>query len=644
MGVAFLLYGIAFFMCWLALGFSAVGKMCAPLIGVEEFSLSGRVGSVPIEFVLVPIIALVVTIYGVMGGLRAAYWTDLIQGVFIIVLSVLLIPVGLDALVEKFGDPQTMGTLGGFQVMHERVSADYFQIFATPRAGEFPFHYIVALTVLALVGIVVQPHFIAIGGGSAKTEMAAKVGLVGGVFMKRLCSVGWALTALIVLALMADNLEIAEDPDAVWGVAAREILGPFQIGLVGLMLACLLAALMSSADCYMLIVSALVVRNFYAAYVRREADEKECVLVGRIVGVVIIAGAAAISLYLWDIFRQFKIALELPIIFAAPFWVGMFWRRATRLAAWLTLGFSLTVFFFIPYLAPVVMPDLRADSRFAITTDMVTAKTMRKATAADAAKRGADIPAWEAAQKKLGPRPTPLKEGELFTEATTKTQRPATAGDIAEREAAVAVWEYKRWKLGPRPEPIKLGDPFTDTFKTGGDPIFWTGTLEPIGKWEIKQVARDVAGQTEKVTERLVGEFRGEGHLNLDFLIYQWMGMDLKQCSKATLETLRLPTRLVLPFVVMILLSLVTPRGNKEVLDRYYVKMKTPVDPDPEADAAELELSYSDPSRFDHQRLFPSWGLEIQKPKLLDVIGFVAAFAVCFAIIGLTVWLANLGR
>ena len=30
---------------------------------------------------------------------------------------------------------------------------------------------------------------------------------------------------------------------------------------------------MSSADCYMLIVSALVVRNFYAAYVRPEAGE-----------------------------------------------------------------------------------------------------------------------------------------------------------------------------------------------------------------------------------------------------------------------------------------------------------------------------------------------------------------------------------
>jgi len=127
-----------------------------------------------------------------------------------------------------------------------------------------------------------------------------------------LCSLRWrrylllapVVPALIVLALMADNLEIAEDPDAVWGVAAREILGPFKIGLVGLMLACLIAALMSSADCYMLIVSALVVRNFYAAYVRPDASEKECVLMGRIVGVLVIAGGVVISLCFMNIFEQ----------------------------------------------------------------------------------------------------------------------------------------------------------------------------------------------------------------------------------------------------------------------------------------------------------------------------------------------------
>jgi len=50
---------------------------------------------------------------------------------------------------------------------------------------------------------------------------------------------------------------------------------------------------------------------------------------------------------------------------------------------------------------------------------------------------------------------------------------------------------------------------------------------------------------------------------------------------------LRLPTRVILPFVVVILLSLVTPGVDPRQLDRFYVKMKTRVDPDPEIDKQE---------------------------------------------------------
>ena len=52
-----------------------------------------------------------------------------------------------------------------------------------------------------------------------------------------------AITALIALALFSDHPELVADADKTWGVASRELLGP---GLTGLMLACLLAALMSS--------------------------------------------------------------------------------------------------------------------------------------------------------------------------------------------------------------------------------------------------------------------------------------------------------------------------------------------------------------------------------------------------------------
>ena len=121
------------------------------------------------------------------------------------------------------------------------------------------------------------------------------------------------------------------------------------------------------------------------------------------------------------------------------------------------------------------------------------------------------------------------------------------------------------------------------------------------------------------------------------------MGVDLANVSKATLATLRLPTRVLLPFLVLILASYLTPRNSQETLDRYYAKMKTEVDPDPETDRMNLEESYRNPKRFEHQRLFPGTDIEALKPRKSDVTGVAISVAVCFLIIALLVWLASIG-
>jgi hypothetical protein len=253
---------------------------------------------------------------------------------------------------------------------------------------------------------------------------------------------------------------------------------------------------------------------------------------------------------------------------------------------------------------------------------------------------------------------------------TTIVTRPAAAADVARREAEIGLWEgrVRDWvqengpqseegavaEFGPKPKRIAIGEMIEDKFTTGGKPIYFKDRIEVLGPdGQVQPPSAEHSREIDRTEEpgkivirqeyRPDCTLRGRGRFNVDFLIYDWMGVDLKASTNAALETLRLPTRLILPFVVMILLSLVTPPVDKDSLDRYYVKMKTPVSPDPEIDAAEMEASYRDTSRFDHKRLLPFAGLEIQKPKVLDVAGFVVAFAICFAIIGLTVWLANLG-
>lgn len=657
MGVAYTVFGFSFYVFYLSTMFSAISKVAAPLLGDETVHyLIGLIGSTDpddLKFVLVPIISLVVIAYGVVGGLAAAYWTDLIQGVCIIVLSLILIPYGLWGLVVKFGDPATQSVMDGFTIMHERVTPENFQLFGGPLAGEFPLHFIVSLTLLGLIGIVVQPHFIATGGGTAKTEDAARIGLVTGNFLKRFCTIGWALTALIVLALLADSVEISKDPDQAWGVASREILstvtiGGVSFGLVGLMLACLLAALMSSADCYMLVTSALLVKNIYAPYVNPNASEQTYVNAGRIAGLSIILGAASVSLMFYDVFAQYKLALEVAVVFAAPFWIGMFWRRATKWAAWLTIAVSLALFFVVPALLPKFMPGLLTNADFAITNDIVTTQTTREASLADQARRDAQIAIWDEANREAAPRldnawrdfgkaNAARIEGDIPDAASLAILSTATSELLAAKEAVET--------LGSRPEPIQAGDDFTDTFTSGGKAIYWT-TLKPIGdveKVETKREASDDA-KTITITARYAeGSMRGGGRLNLDYMLYGLLGMDLKRADNAMLTTLRLPPRMFTPFVVMILLSLLTKRGTKDALDRYYVKMKTPVDPDPEEDHRQLQESYANPGRYDEKKLFPNTNIEIQRPNQRDIVGFVISVGVCFAFLALAYLLVNIG-
>jgi SSS family solute:Na+ symporter len=246
-------------------------------------------------------------------------------------------------------------------------------------------------------------------------------------------------------------------------------------------------------------------------------------------------------------------------------------------------------------------------------------------------------------------------------------KRPASKAQAAARKAQIALWEelFREWSrlnpqeveltpelhqaaiaaIGPEPEPRQLGDQIEDRFVTGGMAIFWSGGVEPAGEKVLKEVSAETGDAKRKDTQIVRQQYgcalRGKGWFRVDFLIYDLMGLDMTKMSNAAVETLRLPTRVVLPFVVMIGLSLITPRVRKEELDRFYVKMKTPVDPNPEMDHRQLEKSYQDPARFDDKRLIRGLDLEIQRPKLGDVAGFVACFAICFLLIWLTVWLAK---
>ena len=625
MGAAYCVFGLLFFVVYGSMMFSAIGKVAAPMMGIDHVELFGR--AIALEYVLVPVIGLVVLLYGMAGGLRAAYLTDVIQGICIIGLSVMLIPFGLAALAET--EPSATNWYDGFNVMHDRLPETMFQLVGSTSTSDFPLHRIVSVVIILLIGIVVQPHFIATGGGSAKSEWNARVGLVTGNFLKRFCTIGWVLTALIALTLYAGDPDLLSDPDRTWGVASRRLLGP---GLTGLMLACLLAALMSSVDAYMIVGSGLVVRNIYAAYVNPDASERTYVWTARVTGVLVVGGAVLVSLTMMNVFKQLELTWVFPVLFAAPFWVGMYWRRATTAAAWMTVAFCTLTFFIIPYMAPRLMPGLRHDERFLLTTRMVQIETKRPASPVDVqqenARRMKPIRQWEARKARI----------EAIEDAATRARRLA--------------------ELGPRPPAPQLiheGDPFTIRRIAGGAAIFWTQGVRPV---DASGMARNdvapVAVGPPKVLDEHTKQYevawpkgtrlQGMGNFRLDYMLYYLAGVDFSRLTDAAVSTMELAPKIIGPFLVMIVVSLFTRPNRKESLDRYYAKMKTPVEPDPQRDREKLEAAYANLEQFESRKLFPGSSLEFQRPSLVDVVGVLVSFAICFAIIALAALVGRIGQ
>lgn len=721
LGAAYSVFGVSFFMIYGSMFFSAIAKTAEPMIG-DTVTLFGN--QVELQYVLIPVIAVVVVLYGMAGGLAAAYFTDLIQGLCIIGLSVMLIPIGLGKLTSN-ADLNPDGK-NGFEVMHDQLPESFFDVIGS-SAAEFSLAYLVVIVLANLTGIVVQPHFIATGGGSAKTEYDARVGLVVGNFLKRFCTLGWVLTALIAATLYADVPELIANPDQAWGYASMQLLGP---GFRGLMLACLLAALMSSVDAQMVVGAGLIVRNLYVPFVNPNASEHECLWLGRLTGVIVVAGSCIFSLTIYDMLDQLQLTFWFPLVFAAPFWIGMYWRRATTRAAWITVSYCLLFFFVIPFFGPRVFSSWRDDTALmartphtkVITQEVVSKSMLRRKlseaqTAWDEKKTelsGADLEAHEEVKpQRLSADkivvhgedgPQEIQAGVSRLSKTTETKSVSIYwGKIAAVDPLAQLFEQldkdgnkkltnkeftlssrslrsflnhrleksaeeditRKEFLGPLPtstasRSVKPGEYSPEDRDLNAFLAFRLGRNagEEISSEEFQAGFPAHSGpqpeiiKTEETDEFTVRQtlaypagtkLHGEGNLKLNLLFYKPFGLDLPGMSSSTLNALELVPKIVMPFLVLIIASLVTPRNSQEALDRYYAKMKTPVEADPEQDRQKLESAYADPSTCERVKLLPNSDFEFQVPTTTDIVGFLVSVAVCFAIVGVAIWAAGIG-
>src|SRR5690606_36420978 len=188
-------------------------------------------------------------------------------------------------------------------------------------------------------------------------------GAASGTYAKRFMIIAWSFCGLIAFAIYSGENALS-DPDMAWGMMSRELLGP---GLLGLMLAGVLAANMSTVAAQTMGVSALVVRNVWRHF-RPDMNERESVAAGRWVVVMVLALGIVAALIAQDIFTFFQLLLTINVPFGAAVLLMFFWRRLTAPSVWACVIVSTLVNIVAP-LALVHVDALRFDPALTVRVE-----------------------------------------------------------------------------------------------------------------------------------------------------------------------------------------------------------------------------------------------------------------------------------
>ncbi|MCK4291627.1 MAG: sodium:solute symporter family protein [Planctomycetes bacterium] len=266
--------------------------------------------------------AAVFIVYSYWGGIIAAIRTDMIQGLMIIALSFIAIPVALGRVDGLAGMRATLGAQGG----------SYLSLF-DPK--EFSLLTVLLLCINAPLTALAFPHLMSVCA-AGRTEWEGRVGFTYGNILKRICTIGWCVLGLCWLAyLINSGSEIHKD--AAFGDSIRGLLRP---ELQGVMLACVMAAAMSSGDAVQVTVAGLFSQNIYRVYFNPKADQKQLVSATRVIGVVIallaLGGAILMRKNLVKAILDYFNILSVVGISTA---MGILWRRMNA-----TGMFSSTIF------------------------------------------------------------------------------------------------------------------------------------------------------------------------------------------------------------------------------------------------------------------------------------------------------------
>lgn len=267
----------------------------------------------------IAIIVIPTMIYTVLGGVIAAYVTDIYQGLLIVLLSFLLIPF---AIMKA----------GGFEALNQNISSEMMSLFSG-NTGDFGFWWIFWFAIGIMFAATVSS---AGGAAAARDEYTARM-KVWGYLIKRFCTLGWAWAGILGIALYATHPMLNSDsgmpgasPDNVFALLSGELL---PVGLRGIMVASIIAAVMSSLDASSIYFSSLAVSNVYQEHLVRSASPIHYLRVARLFCVVGLALGWWVAAGIEDLVHFATISEPINGVIGMSIFVALVWRRVTAKGA-----------------------------------------------------------------------------------------------------------------------------------------------------------------------------------------------------------------------------------------------------------------------------------------------------------------------
>lgn len=280
----------------------------------------------------VVLLALISAGYTIFGGLKAVIWTDFMQ-------SMLLLVAGIAVAWLTFSE------LGGWAKMMEFDAAEEaakqrMHIYQPPNHPQLPWTGVLTGLFAMHCFYWGTNQFIVQRALGARSDTDAKLGIIAAGFLKLLIPFFAIAPGVAAFYLFREKMpDRTIDPDAVFPELVKYVI-PAGYGLVGIIGAGLIGAILSSIDSMMNSAATIVTMDIYKKYMNPDATDDQLIRAGRISIVAFVLLATLLALFIMDPNSDENFFLQIanyqnyltPGLLVA-FFMGMFWPRGTGTGA-----------------------------------------------------------------------------------------------------------------------------------------------------------------------------------------------------------------------------------------------------------------------------------------------------------------------